>query len=72
MGVVGIYIHNLEDRFGQKAPMGNNPFGQFTINGIPLSDVLRCYNPNPYNVRNDIADHLSELVEEAIEIRNKY
>ena len=72
MGVVGIYIHNLKDRFGQKAPMGDNPFRRFTINGVPLSNIVRCYNPDPYNVRNDISDHLGTLVEEAIAIRGRY
>ena len=30
-GIVGIYIHNLNDLNGQKVPRGNNPFGNFKI-----------------------------------------
>lgn len=30
-GIVGVYIHKMEDQFGQQAPKGENPFEKFYI-----------------------------------------
>ncbi len=73
-GLLGIYIHNLKDPNTGKSAKGKNPFEQFFIkNGEKsLSDIVKCYNPDPSNPYNDIADHLETWVEEAIEIRNSF
>ena len=72
-GLLGIYIHNLKDpRYG-KCVQGKNPFDSFKIGGItPLSDVVKCYNPNPYDAYNDIRNHLEDWVEDAVRIRQIY
>lgn len=73
-GVLGIYVHNLEDSSGNKCAKGKNPFEHFTIeNGSrKLSNIVKAYDP-PYtaskSVYNYIKDNLADWIEEAIEIR---
>ncbi len=40
-GLLGIYIHNLEDRQGQKDTRGQNPFDKL---GVPLSNIYPTYD----------------------------
>jgi hypothetical protein len=78
-GLLGIYIHNLKDRNGEKANKGDNPFDNFTLkvnNQVKkLSTIVKCYDP-PYltstYVYNYINENIEDWIEEAIEIRNKY
>ena len=74
MGVVGIYIHGLENSEGLVATGGDDPF--FYINygntGKKLSSIVKCYKPQgtTSNSRYEwIAKHLANAVEEAIEIQ---
>ena len=76
-GLLGIYIHNLEDEFGAQSIKGVNPFAIFTIrqDGKRLSDVVKTYDPpggNAQDVAAYIVKHLPQWVEEAICIRNHY
>lgn len=70
--LVGIHIHNLKDRDGNKAEKGRNPFEDFNINGRSLSSIVKCYNP-PFstsaNVYSHIEDNIAGWIEEAISIR---
>ena len=76
-GLFGIYIHNLRDARRSKIPpcfgkcsQGQNPFEQFTFSyGSKLSDVIKCYDPNPDDAYNDIANNIEKWVENAIEMR---
>lgn len=76
-GLVGIYIHNLQDRKGHQSSKGKNPFDGFTINrdGKRLSSIVRAYDP-PYSASTDVYDYikrnLAAWVEEAIAIRENY
>lgn len=71
-GVLGIYIHNLKDSFGNQSIKGENPFNNFTINGKKMSAIVKAYDP-PYStstyVYNHIKDNIENWIEEAIEIR---
>ena len=71
-GVVGIYIHNLEDENGEQSTKGKNPFTYVLIGGQPLSEIVKDYNP-PFviskKVYSYIHDNLANWVEEAIRIR---
>ena len=73
-GVVGIYIHKLKDRDGKQSfPKGNNPFDSFTVNGTPLSSIVKTYDSTSSDsqlVYKYISDHIANWVEEAISIRN--
>ena len=69
-GIVGIKIHNLEDKDKKQTTEGNNPFFNiYTNGGERLSNYVTCYNP-PYststNVYSDIKDNIEDLIEEAI------
>lgn len=73
-GIVGIYIHNLKDRFGNQNNQGRNPFDDFTISrtGRSLSSYIRCYNSPFYTskyVYEDIQSNMEELIEYAISHR---
>lgn len=74
-GVVGVYIHNLQDEDGNQSSKGRNPFEDFTVGKKRLSSVAKAYDP-PYlsstNVYFHIKDNLSEWVEKAIKIRNEF
>lgn len=61
-GIVGIYVHNLDDMFGNQTNKGSNPFYSiFANNGERLSKYVQCfdseYKSSKY-VYNDIADIL--------------
>ena len=76
-GVVGIYIHGLKNNYRKISAKGNNPFDYITYGktGIKLSTIVKCYNPVGVNSKEKydwISKSLSGVVEEAIEIRNKY
>lgn len=73
-GVVGIYIHNINDPKLGKSSKGKNPFEQFDISNknINLSKVVKCYNPNRYDAYNDIRNNLELWIEEAITIRKQF
>ena len=74
-GVVGIYIHNLKDASGEQSTKGRNPFEDFNVDGVKLSEIVKCYDP-PFitstYVYDDIKENIENLVEKAIEIRSRY
>ena len=74
MGVVGIHIHGLLDRFGEAFRIGQNPFDllHYGNTGKRLSSVVKSYNPAGRDSREIYAwieKHLANAVEEAIRIR---
>ena len=77
MGVVGIYIHGLKNNEGYISNKGKNPFDNisFTSSGKKLSEVVKAYNPIGTNSQERyawIAKHLSNALEEAINIRKSF
>ena len=76
-GVLGIYIHNLKDRFGRQDSQGSNPFDSLTFNdnGLPLSRAVQSYNPasgDSQRVYSTITGNLQDWVEAAIPIRSQF
>ena len=76
-GLVGIYIHNLKNRFGRQDLPGKNPFDLISLNdtGRPISSILKDYNPasrDSQRVYATITANLQAWVEEAIQIRHSY
>jgi hypothetical protein len=75
-GVVGVYVHRLEDSTGRQDSKGANPFGYVSISSgwsrVRLSSIVKAYDP-PYlsstAVYSHIKDNLQQWVEEAIRIR---
>jgi hypothetical protein len=76
-GLVGIYIHRLQNLQKLQSAKGKNPFASFTIdNGrVDLSSVVKAYDP-PYQDSKDaysyITSNLAAWIEEAIEIRGRH
>lgn len=63
--VCGIYIHKLENVFGNQSSKGKNPLATY----IPIFDS--DYSTSKY-VYDDIKNNISDLVEKAIKIRSQY
>ena len=75
MGVVGIYIHGLKNREGQRSSQGENPFDFIDFGNEKISQAVKCYNPQGNNSKERydwISKHLSNAVEEAIKIRERH
>ena len=73
-GVVGIRIHGLKNQAGKTSRQGDNPFDYVsdTDIGKKLSAIVKCYDPQGANSQEKydwISKHLSNIVEEAIQIR---
>lgn len=69
-GLLGIYIHNLNDPRTGKCSKGANPFDQFTFkDGTKLSNKIKCHNPDSTDAYNDIKNNLENWIEKAIEDR---
>ncbi len=74
-GVLGIYVHNLEDRNGNQTTKGRNPFEDCQINGECMSTIVKAYNPpqtTSGGVYNHIKQNLEGWIEIAIDIRSKF
>lgn len=72
-GIVGIYVHKIRNVVGDRTGVGKNPFEYVLMdNGEKLSDYVVCYDSprlSGEGVCEDIAEHMEELVENAV--RNK-
>lgn len=69
-GIVGIYIHKLENEDGNQTDKGPNPFYSiYTNGGERLSKYIECFD-SPYQsskfVYNDIMSNIEDLIENAI------
>ena len=74
-GVVGIYIHKLKNTASEQDIQGNNPLDYVYHNGKKLSSIVKTYNSSfstSTYVYDDIKDKISNLIDEAIKIRNAY
>ena len=75
-GIVGIYINKLKDKNDSQSPEGNSPFYNIYIDdGHRLSHYVTAfkseYASSKY-VYNDIKDHISDLIENAINDAGTY
>lgn len=75
-GIVGIYIHNLEDNQGEQTTKGSNPFYDImTYDNKRLSNFVECFDSSyssSKNVYADIEEHLEQLIEDAISASGMY
>ena len=73
--VFGVHIHGLQNRLGQQAAKGLNPFDHLTFGNQNFSAVAQIYDP-PYSdskdVYNYIRANMSAWIEKAIAIRAAY
>ena len=73
MGVVGVYVDGLKAPNDTSSGRGKNPFDFVKLeNGKKFSSVVKCHEPEGFDSNSQyewISNNLSEIVEEAIEIR---
>lgn len=77
LGVVGLRVHGVKNMLGLTSKKGENPFDLLLEedSGEKLSKIVKCYDPpagSRQEICNWIAAHLREVVEEAIQIRQRY
>ena len=76
MGVVGVYVDGLKAPNDTSSGRGKNPFDFVKLeNGKKFSSVAKCHEPDGFDSNSQyewISNNLSEIVEEAIEIRKKF
>ncbi len=76
-GIVGIYVHNLQDSDKKQSTKGANPFEGITVgeDKKKLSTIVKAYDP-PYSTSTSVYDHiksnLAAWVEEAVKIRQDF
>ena len=74
-GVLGLHINHLEDSNGNLSEKGSSPFTGFYINGLPLNDIVKTYEP-PFTsstaCQDYIKDNLVDWIETAVSIRSQY
>lgn len=74
-GLVGIRIHGLTDQYQYTTRRGSDPFDYIEVDQVPLSSIVKCYDPPGPDSRDRYAwieQNLAAAVEEAIEIRSRY
>ena len=75
-GIVGIYVHGLKDKDGNQTTKGANPFyNVITKDGHRLSTYVTAYDTNYVTskyVYEDIEEHISDLIEDAIAKAGRY
>lgn len=69
-GLVGIFVHQINNRVGDRTGKGKNPFEYVLAhNGKPLSDSVGCYDSprmSSQAVCDDIGEKLDGLIESAV------
>lgn len=75
-GIVGVYVHRLEDKDGVQTTQGSNPFySVYTSDGHRLSNYIECFDPPHISskfVYDDIKNELPDLIERAQKNRGTY
>ena len=74
-GVLGIYIHKLQDKDKNQANKGKNPFDAFKVGDKSMSTIVKSYDSSYSSsqyVYGDIQENIDDWIEEAITIRKKY
>lgn len=66
-GLLGIYIHNIDDPQKGKCKQGKNPFDfVYDEDGRKLSESVLCKNPDVKDAYNDIRKNLADWIEESL------
>ena len=71
-GVVGIHVNKLKNAKGSTSTKGSNPFGDFTVDDKPMTQVVKCHTPSGATstaTYNDIADNIEDWIEDAVDAR---
>ena len=71
-GLVGIHVIQLKNADGKTSAKGANPFADFTVRDIPLTQLVACRTPSGTTSKAayaDISDNIETWIEEAIDAR---
>ncbi len=71
-GLVGVHVDKLKDRDGETSAKGANPFAGFTVDGVPLTQLVTCHTPSGATSKAayaDISDNIESWIEDAIGAR---
>ncbi len=71
-GLVGIHINKLTDVDGNTAEKGANPFTSFNVDGVPLTQLVKCHTPSGSTstaTYKSISDNIESWIEVAIAAR---
>ena len=71
-GLVGIYVNKLTDVNGSTAVKGANPFSTFTVDGVPMTQLVKCHTPSgttSTEVYRNISSNIESWIEDAIASR---
>ncbi len=71
-GLVGIHVNKLKDGDGETSAKGANPFAGFTVDGVPLTQLVTCHTPSGATSKAayaDISDNIESWIEDAITAR---
>lgn len=74
-GLLGIRVHGLKNSQQRTDLPGANPFANFNLNGVAFDGIVPLHSPAGFDsqgVYASIRANLSDWVEEAIAIRNRY
>lgn len=73
-GLLGVYVHNVEDPNTGKGVKGQDPFVKFKMNrdGKKLRSVIKCYDPKQDDAYNCIIENLEIWIDDAMKIRELY
>ena len=71
-GVVGIHVNKLKDGGGNAAAKGRNPFSDFTVDGVAMTQLVDCHTPSGASstaAYADISESIETWIEDAIGAR---
>ena len=71
-GLVGIHVNKLKDGDRKTSDKGANPFADFTVDGVPLTQLVKCHTPSGTTstaAYADISDNIETWIEDAIAAR---
>ena len=74
-GLLGIYVHALKNQRRRTASQGRNPFEDYRVGTVKLSNIVKTYGLRYRNSKSlyaHIRDNMADWVEEAISIRRNY
>lgn len=70
--LVGIHVNKLKNVHGNTATKGRNPFSDFMVDGVPMTQLVKCYTPSGTTstaVYQSISDNIETWIEDAISAR---
>ena len=65
-------MNKLKNADGHAAGNGMNPFSAFEVNGVPMTQRVKCHTPSRASsgvAYNDISENIEDWIEDAIDTR---